>query len=36
MFGSLLVGLPVHAGGALVEDLHPVHAAVALAGFRIA
>ena len=36
VLGALLVGLPVHAGGALVEDLHAVHAAVALAGVGIA
>ncbi len=36
MFRALLVGLPVHAGGALVEDLQPIAAAVALAGVRIA
>ena len=36
MLGALLVGLPVHAGGALVEDLHAVHAAVALAGVGVA
>ena len=36
MLGALLVRLPVHAGGALVEDLHAVHAAVALAGVGIA
>ena len=36
VFRALLVGLPVHAGGALVEDLHAVHAAVALAGVGIA
>ena len=36
MLRALLVRLPVHAGGALVEDLHAVHAAVALAGIGIA
>ena len=36
VFGALFVGLPVHAGGAFVEDLHAVHAAVALAGFGVA
>ena len=36
MLGALLVGLPVHAGRALVEHLHAVHAAVALAGVGIA
>ena len=33
---ALFVRLPVHAGGALVENLHPVHAAVALPGFGVA
>ena len=35
VLGALLVGLPVHARGALVVDLHAVHAAVALAGVRV-
>ena len=33
---ALLVRLPVHAGSALVVNLHPVHAAVALAGIGVA
>ncbi len=36
MFRALFVRLPVHAGGALVENLHAVHAAIALAGIGIA
>ena len=36
MLGALLVRLPVHAGGALVEDLQAVAAAVALAGVGVA
>jgi hypothetical protein len=36
VFGALFMRLPVHPGGPLVEDLHAVHAAVALAGVRIA
>ena len=35
MLGALLVRLPVHPGGLLIVDLHPVHAAVpfAVSGF---
>ena len=36
VFGGDFLALPVHAGGALVVDLHAVHADVALAGFRVA
>ena len=36
MLRALLVRLPVHAGGALVENLQAVHAAVAFAGIGIA
>ncbi len=36
VLGPLLVGLPVHAGGAVVIHLHAVHAAIALAGVGIA
>src|ERR1700676_4674763 len=36
MFGRYFLSLPVHAGGALVVNLHAVHAYVALAGFWIA
>ena len=36
MFGALLVGLPVHAGGAAVVDLQAVAAAIALSGIGIA
>src|ERR1017187_1065346 len=36
MFRRNFLPLPVHAGGALVIDLHPVHADVALPGRRIA
>src|SRR6202795_844950 len=36
MFGGHFLALPVHAGGALVVDLHAVHADVAFAGFRVA
>ena len=36
MLRALLVRLPVHAGGALVEHLHAIAAAVALARIRIA
>ena len=36
VLGGDFLALPVHAGGALVVDLHAVHADVALAGFRIA
>src|ERR1700687_53145 len=35
MLRTVLLRLPVHAGGVLVIDLHPVHADVALPGFRI-
>ena len=35
MFGALLMRLPVHAGGAVVENLHAVASAVALAGVGI-
>ncbi len=35
VFRALFVGLPVHAAGAFVEDLHTVHAAVALAGVGV-
>jgi hypothetical protein len=35
VFGALFMGLPVHAGGALIVNLHAVHAAVALAGLRV-
>ncbi len=34
--GPVLVGLPVHAGGPAVVDLQAVHAAVGLAGARVA
>ena len=33
--GAALVDVPVHARGPLVEDLHAIHAAVALAGLRV-
>src|SRR6266852_1426624 len=36
MFRSYFLPLPMHAGAALVVDLHAVHADVALAGSRIA
>ena len=36
MLGALLVGLPVHAGGDVVVNLHAIHAAVALAGIGVA
>ncbi len=36
MLGADFLALPVHAGGALVIDLHPIHADVALAGFGVA
>ena len=35
MFGAMLLALPVHAGAALVVDLHAIGADVALAGLRI-
>ncbi len=35
MLSPLLVGLPVHAGGAVVINLHAIHAAVALACYRV-
>ena len=35
MLGAVLVSLPVHGCGAFVEDLHAVHAAVALSRLRI-
>ena len=35
VFGTLFVGLPVHAGGSVVVNLHAVHAAVALAGLGV-
>ena len=35
VFGALLVGLPMHSRGPVVEDLHAVHAAVALAGVGV-
>jgi len=35
VFGGDFLALPVHAGGALVIDLHTVHANVALPCFRI-
>src|ERR1019366_5867451 len=35
MAGADLLQLPMHAGGALVIDLHPVHADVALARVRV-
>src|SRR5580698_1205391 len=34
MFGRDFLPLPVHAGGALVVNLHPVHAKIALARLR--
>ena len=36
VFGADFLALPVHAGGALVVDLHAVHADVALAGLGVA
>ncbi len=36
VFGADFLALPVHAGGALVVDLHAIHADVALAGLGIA
>src|SRR5690348_8590982 len=36
VLGSYFLTLPVHARGALVVDLHAVHADVALPGSRIA
>jgi hypothetical protein len=33
--GGVRTGPPVQPGGASVEDLHPVHATVGLAGFRV-
>src|SRR5208337_5107791 len=36
MFGSDFLSLPVHPRGALIVDLHAIHADVALPGFRIA
>ena len=36
VFGGDFLALPVHAGGALVVDLHAIHADVALAGSGIA
>ena len=35
VLGAVLVCLPVHGSCGLVEDLHSIHAAVALSGFRI-
>ena len=35
MFGAVLLRLPMHAGGALVENLHAIAANIALACFRI-
>src|SRR5437899_2903883 len=36
MFRALFMGLPMHAGGALIEHLKPIAAAVALARIGIA
>ena len=36
VFGADFLALPVHAGGALVINLHAVHADVALAGLGVA
>src|SRR5437868_2492526 len=35
MIGALLMQLPVHTSSRFVVDLHAVHAAIALSGFRI-
>ena len=35
MARTMFVGLPVHRGRRVVEDLHSIHAAIPLARFRI-